>query len=460
MKSLQERCEDLLANADVVLGELAGDSEGQDEVRAASEVELRAVYENDDFSVSVANSTALYGIRTIQGGRLGFVTTNSHRPDALKAAAREAREIARLSLPSEHQHVLEQADPVGYEEVCDPALLSLQPDEVFGLLGHAVDEARRDERVALDRVEFTWRIDADALASSTGVRYAFGGVSCGWSAMGMGKSGDDVSSFDYDGSHAWTREGLETEIARSMGAFRESVVGSLGARAGETYRGKVLLHPYAVLDLIGYAIEANCNGQLHVDGISPWKDQVGESVASDLVTAYEDPRNRALAGWTPVDREGMPTSRHTLIDKGVLAFVGHNCFTAHRAGVKTTGNAVGGSRSLPGVGFHNLTIAPEGNGGGRILGEEALFEALGSGLVVKRFSGNADVQSGHFSGTAKNSWWVQDGRRAHPVHETMISGDLFELLRNVVAAGDVLHTAFGESRAPYLLIDGVSVTAG
>jgi PmbA protein len=441
------------------LGRAGGTDGGQHEVRAASEVELRAVYEHDDFSVSVGNDTALYGIRTIDGGRLGFVTTNSQRPEMLQAAAREARDVARLSIPSEHHHVLTGVEPSPYEEICDPGLLALEPDEVYELLGHAVAEARRDDRVALDRVELTWRLDADVLANSAGVRSAFGSVSCDWSAMGMAKAEDDVTSFDYDGSHAWGREGLEDAIARSMGAFRESVVGSLGARGGETYRGTVLFHPYAVLDLLGSVVEANCNGMIHVDGISRWRDKVGETVASEFLTVYEDPRNRSLAGWRPVDREGKPTERHVLIDRGVLAFIGHNCFSAHRAGTETTGNAVGGSRSLPSVGFHNVTIEGVGNGGS-VLSEDALFQALGSGLVVKRFSGNADPQSGHFSGTAKNSWWVRDGSRAHPVHETMIAGDLFELLRNVVAAGDVLHTAFGEGRAPYLLIDGVSVTAG
>ena len=114
--------------------------------------------------------------------------------------------------------------------------------------------------------------------------------------MGMARSGDEITSFDYDGSARAQRDGLEDAISRSAAAFRESVLGSLGAEHGESYKGKVLLHPDQVLHLLGQTVTANCNGLWHVDGISAWADRVGERVASDLLSVTEDPHDRALAG--------------------------------------------------------------------------------------------------------------------------------------------------------------------
>ena len=174
---------------------------------------------------------------------------------------------------------------------------------------------------------------------------------------------------------------------------------------------------------------------------------------------FEDPTDRELGEWAPFDREGVRTERHALLENGRLKFVAYDGFSARRAGTSSTGNAGGGPGDLPSVGFSNVTVTAD-PARGRVLRDADLAAELGSGLVVKRFSGNLDPQSGQFSGIAKNSWWVRDGERAHAVNEVMIAGNAFEVLEQIVAAGDRLHSIMGEGRAPYLLVDGVSVTAG
>lgn len=447
----------LLKRAAVALDELSGAGAGEHEVFASHEVELKAVYEHDDFSLSTSIEGSDFGIRTIDGGRLGFTTTNGEGDEALRAAAREARALAQVSPASEYHRITEGPAVFEHDEVVDPELLTLEPAALYAYLTRVVEEARRDERVTLDRAEFTWTLSTDVIANSSGVRGSCAHASCGWMAMGMAASGGEVTSFDYDGAHAVRRGAIDDEIARSMGAFRESVVGSLGARQGKSYRGKVLLHPYVVMDLLGDLVQTNCNGRMHVDDMTPWKGRVGKQVASKLLTIYEDPTDRDLAQWSPFDREGMPTARHALIENGRLAFVAYDGFSARRAGTTSTGNAGGGPEGLPSVGFSNVSVTVD-RARGKVLSDADLSKELGSGLVVKRFSGNLDAQSGQFSGIAKNSWWVQGGVRSHPVNEVMISGNAFDVLGRIVAAGDTQHPLMGAGRAPYLLVDGISVT--
>ena len=64
-----------------------------------------------------------------------------------------------------------------------------------------------------------------------------------------------------------------------------------------------------------------------------------------------------------------------------------------------------------------------------------------------------------FSGVAKNSFWVENGE-IRPVKEVMVSGNLFEMLKQIVAGTDRDFEVMGGARAPYLLVDGVSVTSG
>ena len=449
----------LFERADVALDALAGIADGQHEVFASHEIELKAVYEHDDFSVSASNEGSQFGIRTIVDGRLGFVTTNAEDDASLRAAAGEAQELARASTPSEHHRIAAGPVVLEHDEVVDPALLTIEPAALYAYLAQVVAEARRDDRVTLDRAEFTWSLATDVIASSAGVRGSSAHASCRWMAMGMAQADGEVTSFDYDGAHAARQDEIETGIARSIGAFRESVIGSLGAHAGTSYRGKVLLHPNVVMTLLGHLVQANCNGRMHVNDMTPWKGRLGDQVGSELLTVYEDPTDRGQAEWTPFDREGVPTARHALVDGGRMGFIAYDAYSACRAGTSPTGNADGGAGDLPSVGFGNVSVAAD-PARGTVLSDLDLAKALGSGLVVKRFSGNADPQSGQFSGIAKNSWWVRDGARAHPVNEVMIAGNAFELLQQVVAAGDTQHQLLGAGRAPYVLVDGVSVTGG
>ena len=82
--SPRETAAALLKRAGVALEELSRAKGAEHEVFASHEIELKAVYDHDDFSVSASNEGSEFGIRTIEEGRLGFVTTNSDSDDALR----------------------------------------------------------------------------------------------------------------------------------------------------------------------------------------------------------------------------------------------------------------------------------------------------------------------------------------------------------------------------------------
>jgi len=53
------------------------------------------------------------------------------------------------------------------------------------------------------------------------------------------------------------------------------------------------------------------------------------------------------------------------------------------------------------------------------------------GILITRFSGGMPNDNLDFSGIAKNSFLIEDGRIKHPLAETMISGNLRELLLDI-----------------------------
>ena len=102
-----------------------------------------------------------------------------------------------------------------------------------------------------------------------------------------------------------------------------------------------------------------------------------------------------------------------------------------------------------------MVVAP-GTGGD----PQAMLAGLGRGLLVQRFSGSVDPASGDFSGVAKSARWVEGGVVVRPVRETLISGNAFDLLEKICALSSQAESLMGSGKAPWALVDELSVTAG
>jgi len=59
---------------------------------------------------------------------------------------------------------------------------------------------------------------------------------------------------------------------------------------------------------------------------------------------------------------------------------------------------------------------------------------------------------------AKNSFYIQDGEIRHPLTETMVTGNLQELVKNIHAVSRE-QVNFGDHAYPYLAASGVTISA-
>ena len=88
---------------------------------------------------------------------------------------------------------------------------------------------------------------------------------------------------------------------------------------------------------------------------------------------------------------------------------------------------------------------------------DSMIKGIERGLIVGRFSGGEPGASGDFSGVAKNSFLIENGKITGPVSETMINGNLAALMKNVraISAETVCD---GTSVLPYAAFEGVTVS--
>ena len=79
------------------------------------------------------------------------------------------------------------------------------------------------------------------------------------------------------------------------------------------------------------------------------------------------------------------------------------------------------------------------------------------GVILSRFSGGNPNSNLEFSGVAKNSFYIEGGEIRHALSETMVTGNLQDLLRNIrVVSREQVN--FGDHAYPYLAASGVTIS--
>ena len=104
------------------------------------------------------------------------------------------------------------------------------------------------------------------------------------------------------------------------------------------------------------------------------------------------------------------------------------------------------------AGVWNFVVPP----GGCSLDE--IVAGTERGIILSRFSGGSPNSNLEFSGVAKNSFYIEAGEIRHALSETMVTGSLQNVLRNIRAVSRE-QVNFGDHAYPYLAASGVTISA-
>ncbi len=133
----------------------------------------------------------------------------------------------------------------------------------------------------------------------------------------------------------------------------------------------------------------------------------------------------------PFDGEGVESQKTPVVLSGRITGFLYDFYWAKREGGRSTGNSIReGIKAPPSVGISNLYI----EAGDRPFGD--LLADLHNGVVIEEVMGihTANPISGDFSLGAAG-FWVERGKRVHPVKGIAISGNVLELFKSVEEVG-------------------------
>jgi PmbA protein len=244
--------------------------------------------------------------------------------------------------------------------------------------------------------------------------------------------------------YLYTKTEEEGKKPRSAGSFRMSralkqldIQGCLKEAADKTIshlnyqkiksgKYKVVFSPEAFLSLLG-AFSNLYNAQSILDKQSlSTPDSLGTSVASSLLSVFDDALHPENVGTETFDGEGTPTRRIALIEHGILTGFLHSAGTAKRMNAQSTGHANMGAKVTVSPHFYHVVSTA-------LAEAEYSLETANNVIFIDDLQAlHAGVQSlqGSFS-LPFDGWLVQDGQLTS-IDSATVAGDFRDLLKSII----------------------------
>ena len=312
-------------------------------------------------------------------------------------------------------------------------------DAMHAALRHfLVDVRERFPLLRIRHANYSFEDRCRSFASTAGVcRQEHRGIHRFWTMFGA-KDGERSTSFNYTGASGhepferlMEAGAVEPLIADTLSSFDPRPVPG-------KFTGDVIITPHCAAYLAGTLVRA-FDGYALMGGLTPFADREGENVAGPAFSLLNRPADPRFADGADFDDFGVSTRNTDVVRDGVLETFLIDFFCSRKLGRPQNS------------GRFNLVIPP---------GEssvDALVRETERGIVFARFSGGVPNHKLDFSGVAKNSFYVEDGRIRYPLIETMVSGNFQDLLMNIRGVSSE-SVDFGGGAFPWLAASGVTIS--
>lgn len=403
-------------------------------------------FENNKLKYVATKAERGVGLRLIKNGRIGFSSTSDFgRIDEL---VENALESARFGQEAKFE----------FPAACEPADVAVYDDDVPAFGSREMAELGQE---AIDRVlakypdvqcsaEISASIGNELVANTNGL--SVGHCSTSFSVHITALSVDD------DGL-LWVGDGKTgSKLLADTTHFTDKIIGDLDLAQNEaaisTGTYPAIFTPDAMSTLL-LTLSQGVNGKLVQKGASPLTGKLGERLLDERISVYDDGLIDFAASSAPHDTEGLPSARTTLFENGVLTNYLLDLQTAGMLGVRPTGNGLRDYSSQPGPGDNNTVITP---------GDTPFAEMLGGierGLLVDSVlgAGMGNALAGDFSVNVALGFLIENGELTGRAKNCMIFGNVYDLLRDGVAAVGDKPEMKGSMSMPHFCFKEISVGA-
>jgi PmbA protein len=385
-------------------------------------------------------------LRLIRQGKLGYATATelNNRPELVNMAAETAQfgMAARFEFPS-----LTAYPKV---EIFDPAVESVPTENMVKLGQELVTVLRKHTPELLCHAWVSKSTTTVHIMNSRGGQASYTQTSFNlatWSNLIRGTDmlfvGDSQSSCHpiVDASAVSRAVIQQLELAKNLASAPTKLL-------------PVIFTPIGVAGALIAPLMAAFSGKTVLEGASPIGSKLGQTVFDSKLWLWDDPTLPYRPSSRPCDDEGVPSQRTPLVEQGVVTNFLYDLQTAALAGKRSTGNGER-ARGLPSPSPTAFVIAP-----GKTSFEEMVSD-IKEGLVIEELMGaeQGNILGGDFSGNVLLGYKIENGKIVGRVKDTMVSGNIYSLLKEITAIGRDARWVGGFVNTPSLYFPCISVAS-
>ena len=411
--------------------EIARKSLGYAKKAGADETEIYCIrgrsvtidVQKDEIDLAKESLISGIGIRAIVKGAVGFSSTNdlSRAEEACILAVKSAR--VRKGDPEWSGLPQKKKCPV-VRDVLDKKLVNIDIESCIEHTALMIEGAKSVPSVSPTSGNFMSLNSTTLILNSNGVEVKEEDTFVNASIDTATKGAEMSTGSEFDASRMLDVDFYK--IGKSAAQLANRSQNGVRAETGDI---PVLLEPMAFSDILENTFLTSLNSDNVQKGRSALIGKMGSIIANEKLSLTDDGILPGGMGTASTDDEGTPSRKNELVKNGTLTSFIYDCYTAGKEKIESTGNAVRGSfTSTPSISIRNLIVDyPRSD----ITGE------TNNGVIVNSVIGahTANPISGDFSVEARNSFIIKDGEIGSPIKSMMISGNIFELLKNIDGAG-------------------------
>ena len=225
--------------------------------------------------------------------------------------------------------------------------------------------------------------------------------------------------------------------------FTKAVVkrlsGLLGAIEAPMGRKTVVLSSEAGGTMIHEAIGHGLEADLALEGLSCYKEMLGERIGSSLISVVDDATLPHMRGTYAYDDDGIASERTVLVDEGVLRSYLFDRYYALKHNTKPTGNGRRESfRFKPIPRMSNTMILPGKEDPARIIG------SVDDGVYVVRMGGGqVDTVRGDFVFEIQEGYMIEKGKLGRMIKNATMMDNGLKVLQKIDMVGSDLGFGIG-----------------
>ncbi len=393
------------------------------EVFMVSAEETPVQFEANRLKHIQSKQSSYVALRIIRKGRIGYaISTELNDRQNLVAAATETAEFgmkAEFELPP----------PTRYPqiEVFDPAVASVTLEEMVKVGSELIDIVLKHTPEILCDAEVHKGTTSTRIINSRGGELSYRQTFFSLGIQGQLVRGTDMLFVGESQSSCHPlsdTQAVASVVVRQLDLAREQA-------PIPTKPLPVVFTPNGVASALISPLMAAFNGKIVLEGASPIGQRLGEQIFDKRLSLYDDPTLAYRPQSRPADDEGTPSQRTPLIEQGRVTSFIYDLQTAALAHKKSTGNGGRASGGLPGPTPSAFVISR---------GDTAFREMVSDvkeGLVIEYLMGaeQGNILSGDFSGNVLLGYRIESGKIVGRVKNTMVSGNIYRLLKDITAIG-------------------------